>query len=225
MTAPSFETTAQFAVPMTLVTHPAPEGLNRDLRSLFLAREDSGHANPQPLMRIDAGLFESRFDLFKWPDPCVRELREFCWSSLFRVVAELNGYEPARMARLRGHADAWFHITRKGGYFGLHNHAMASWSGVYCVDPGVDHSGRADSGVLSFPHPNPGAGMYVDLATFSLRRPFTLAPRQFRLQPGQLLLFPSWLLHQVLPYQGEGERITVAFNAWFREEPASPRSA
>ena len=34
----------------------------------------------------------------------------------------------------------------------------------------------------------------------------------FDLQPGQLVLFPSWVQHQVMPFYGEGERITVAFN-------------
>lgn len=37
----------------------------------------------------------------------------------------------------------------------------------------------------------------------------------FKLEAGQLVLFPSWLNHQVLPHQGDGERIAVAFNTWF----------
>ena len=32
------------------------------------------------------------------------------------------------------------------------------------------------------------------------------------------MLFPSWILHDVKPYEGEGERITVAFNCWFSTE-------
>ena len=27
-----------------------------------------------------------------------------------------------------------------------------------------------------------------------------------------MVMFPSWLLHGVRPYQGEGERISIAFN-------------
>ena len=37
-------------------------------------------------------------------------------------------------------------------------------------------------------------------------------------QAGQLVIFPSWLMHEVLPYLGERERIVVAFNAWIRAE-------
>jgi Putative 2OG-Fe(II) oxygenase len=29
-------------------------------------------------------------------------------------------------------------------------------------------------------------------------------------------MFPSWVLHDVKPFEGEGERITIAFNCWFR---------
>src|SRR3546814_2978119 len=66
------------------------------------------------------------------------------WSSLYGLVGELNGYDDDFLRRLHINADAWFHITRNGGYFGLHNHPMASWSGVYCVDDGdSDEIGRA----------------------------------------------------------------------------------
>ena len=37
-----------------------------------------------------------------------------------------------------------------------------------------------------------------------------------KFEPGQLVLFPSWILHDVKPFEGEGERITVAFNCWFK---------
>ena len=41
------------------------------------------------------------------------------------------------------------------------------------------------------------------------------------MEAGQLVLFPSWVLHDVKPFEGEGERITVAFNCWFGlKEPA-----
>src|SRR3546814_9812138 len=33
-----------------------------------------------------------------------------------------------------------------------------------------------------------------------------------RPENGRLVAFPSWLYHQVTPYQGEGERISIAVN-------------
>lgn len=206
-----------FAIPFGLETLPDHESLNIELRALFLAREGEGRgfANPRPTMQINPSLFESRFDLFTWPEPAIRRLREFCWHNLYDLVARTTTLDPATLRQLTGHADAWFHITRRGGWFGLHNHPMASWSGVYCVDAGRDDGSRPDSGLLSFPHPARDGAMFVDPASRHLRLPFNYATRDFRLEPGQLLLFPSWLMHQVTPFAGDGERITVAFNAWF----------
>lgn len=212
-----------FAIPFGLSRVSAPEGLNMALRALFLEREAEGatYANRRATMQLDQGLFESRFDLFRWPEPCVRELREFCWQQLYHFVADLGGMDEQLVARLRGHADAWFHITRRGGHFGLHNHPMASWSGVYCVDPGASTS--KSGGLLSFPDPNGAAAMFKDPANQNLRLPYSQQTREYFLEPGQLLIFPSWLPHQVTPFAGEGVRITVAFNAWFQLDarPAS----
>ena len=33
-----------------------------------------------------------------------------------------------------------------------------------------------------------------------------------------IVMFPSWLLHHVHPYQGERPRISIAFNAAFKFE-------
>ena len=58
--------------------------------------------------------------------------------------------------------------------------------------------------------------MYQDAATAShARRLRLLESAHVKFEPGQLVLFPSWILHDVKPYEGEGERITVAFNCWF----------
>lgn len=216
---------SMFAVPSLLIDRPDSAALNRALRDLFLAREgQERYGNPAATMKIGPGLFESSFRLFDWPEQCVTQLRDFCWSSLYGLIGELNGYDDELLRRLHINADAWFHITRNGGYFGLHNHPMASWSGVYCVDDGgADVQNYPESGMLNFQHPNPTSAMYLDMAAANLRQPYSTSGRMFRLQPGQLIIFPSWLLHQVMPFHGAGERISVAFNAWFRLEGAMPQ--
>ncbi len=217
-----FEIVPQFAVPFVHVRHPDPAALNNRLRALFLNYEQGGDrfANPTPFVRRPDSLYESRFDLFSWPDPEISELRDFCWQNLFRAVAELNGHSPEFMRQLKVRASAWFHITRQGGFFGVHNHPMASWSGVYCVA----ESERADQcGVLSFINPNSTNNMYVDHSLMRLRKPFSYGNQDYRLSPGELVLFPSWVLHEVLPFGGDGERITVAFNAQFTHDGPTGR--
>jgi len=216
--SPAFRIFPGFAVPFAEVELPESRSLNAELRALFLEREGQGdtYRNPNPTVASRYAGFESRFDLFQWPEPGVVRLREFCVAALYRLVAELNGYSREDVQGLRMSADAWFHVTRRDGEFGLHNHPMASWSGVYCIDNGYGDA-EAESGELVFQHPTPTSGMFTDLGVFNIRAPWALAPRSYRLRPGQLVLFPSWVMHQVMPYRGPGERITVAFNAWFRK--------
>ena len=52
-------------------------------------------------------------------------------------------------------------------------------------------------------------GAHVDLGNAYLQPPHVDVPPV----AGQLLLFPSWLAHQALPYDGELERVVVSFNA------------
>lgn len=215
---------SMFAVPYVSAKHPEPGPLNAALKALFLAREAEGtrNANPVPLVARNASVYESRFTLFEWPDAPVQALRHWCWQQLYAAVGELNGYDLETLKRLDVANEAWFHITRRGGFFGMHNHAMASWSGVYCVDPGEDDGSYAESGQLTFLHPNPHTSMFMDRAISHLRPPFAYGNRAFTLEPGQLLLFPSWMLHEVKPFIGDGTRITVAFNCWFRYRDPNP---
>lgn len=224
MSAPSYQIAPAFAVPFVLCDHPDPAALNAQLRQLFLERESAGGAwaNPQPLVRRNEALWESNFQLFDWPDAPVAQLRDWCWQQLYRAIGELNGYTREELLRLHLAAESWFHITRKGGYFALHNHPMHSWSGVYCVAPGEDASGVEDSGLLSFVSPMAANTMYIDMAIARMSHPYAYGARNFRLRPGQLVMFPSWVLHEVRPYLGDGERITVAFNARFRMVGVEP---
>lgn len=217
-TQASFNILPGFAVPFAELELPNAAALNEQLRTLFVQRraQAAEYRNPAPTMKLQPEVFESRFDLFHWTEPCIVTLREFCNAALFKLVGELNGYSKQDLSGLVLHVDAWFHLTRPGGSFGQHNHPMASWSGVYCVDSGYGLD-EPESGELVFHHPTPAAGMFMDPGVARLRSPWAMAPKTYRLRPGQLVLFPSWVMHQVMPYRGVGERVTVAFNVWFRK--------
>jgi uncharacterized protein (TIGR02466 family) len=212
-----------FAVPFGFAKLDNCAALNQQLRTLFIARAAEGeqHANPRPLTQRNPQVFESNFGLFRSPDRCIQQLKEFCWGHLLKFVCDLNGYDEAARNRLLLYSDAWFHVTRRGGFFGLHHHPNASWSGVYCVDPGRHDPGKRDSGLLSFMNPAITSAMYVDAANANLSGAFAYNIRHVQFEPGQLVLFPSWVMHDVKPYEGEGERVTVAFNCWFQMKDAA----
>lgn len=206
-----------FAVPMALSRYPHHERLNPALRALALELEAQGPAaaNKNPLTVRNPALFETHFDLFRMDHPALAEIKAFCWNQLVSVISYLNGYDAATLRRLQLYNDAWLHVTRRGGFFGLHNHPNASWSGVYCVSPGQHDPGRRSSGALTFVNPATMSAMHLDAGNGRMTMPFDLGLRTVHFEAGQLLLFPSWVLHDVKPFEGEGERITLAFNCWF----------
>lgn len=224
--ADQFEIMPAFAVPLVSCRMESPKALNTELTELFerCAAEGDKYSNPEPFVARNPALFESNFTLFDWPQDCVQRLREFCLGQLYRVIAELNGYDVNTLRRLHVALESWFHITRSGGYFGAHNHPMHSWSGVYCVQHDGDDP-ESSSGRLTFINPLATSTTFIDTSIAKMRPPFGYGMRRLRLEPGQLVLFPSWLLHEVMPYEGSTRRITVAFNARFKLAGAQPVDA
>jgi uncharacterized protein (TIGR02466 family) len=205
------------AVPFAFGAYPGHVALNEALKRVLFSMERSGSAaNPGPRTERNRAVFESHFNLFRESDPAIQELKAFCWDQLLNLVAQVNGYDVATAGRLEIFNDCWFHVTRRGGFFGLHNHPNASWSGVYCVDPGRHDPDKSSSGVLSFVNPMLMNFMHVDAGNSKIQPPFGNQITTFSLAPGALILFPSWVLHDVKPFEGEGERITVAFNCWLK---------
>lgn len=209
------ELTPAFAVPIAHAFLKPCDSLNRELEKLFLERETQEFRNPAPAHNPQAEMFESRVDLFTWPEPCIRALRDFMLESVFRVAMAASATAPGDFARLRLSNHTWFHVTRHTGYFVSHNHALASWSAVYCVKDGADTAGAPRGGVLRLFDTRGGADAFLDLANQRLRQPFAVGDLDLQLRPGQLVIFPSYLFHEVTPYYGQDVRITVASNCWF----------
>jgi uncharacterized protein (TIGR02466 family) len=214
------EVTPFFAVPIGRLSLPDHEPLCDALEALFLARAAEGEAwrHQKYIDTMHGELFESRFDLFRWPDPPVRELAGLCHQALALHVRHLNGYDDDAMARLRFDYHAWFHITRRHGYQGQHNHPNASWSGIFCVHPGDEVPDRPDSGLVRFHDPRTHIDMYSDAGNRNLQPPWTMGTVDWRHRRGQLVLFPSYLRHEIYPYAGEHPRVVVAFNCWITPE-------
>ncbi len=204
-----------FAVPIVESRLDPCERLNRELAALFLARETEEYRNPTPSHIAQREVFESRFNLFRWPEGCVQELRRFMLDTVARSVLALTTLTPAALGGLTFQNHTWVHITRHAGSFVAHNHPMASWSAVYCVSAGEEVPDRPESGILRFFPPRAGANAYLDPANESLKPPYRVRMSEFRLREGQIVVFPSYLFHEVTPFYGRDLRITVATNCWF----------
>jgi predicted 2-oxoglutarate/Fe(II)-dependent dioxygenase YbiX len=71
------------------------------------------------------------------------------------------------------------------------------------------------SGALRFFDTRVGANAFQDAGNAKLTSAFSVGQRDFQLRAGQLVIFPSYVFHEVAPFYGRDARITVATNCWF----------
>ena len=206
-----------FAVPIMQLQAPNAGQLNQALTIKLLEWEkNESTRSSAPTAVPRRAVYESDFSLFRREDPDIQQLARFCLSAIGQMAKEINGYSDQEMQQLRIYDHSWYHVTRYGGYFGSHNHPMASWSGVYCVAPGSSLPPEQRGGILRFLEARTTAGMYLDPGNAYMASPYTFGDLDYPLEAGTIVLFPSFLQHEVTPFWGDGERITVAFNCWFR---------
>lgn len=99
----------------------------------------------------------------------------------------------------------WVNLLKGGGHHGAHIHPHSILSGTLYVEV------PDGSGGIRFEDPRLPMMMAAPIrrtdAPEALQPFVTVHPR-----PGQLLLWESWLRHEVLPGTGRGERLSVSFN-------------
>lgn len=190
-----------FPTPVAMHDWPDSEALNRALAEAILAEE----AETPSLSRSNVGGWHSPMDWLTRPLPPQQRLM----GRIRRMVGELTGIV-MRPGRHRFSVEGWANVLRRGQYNSLHLHPNATWSGVYYVTgnpPPAEGEGSPEfSGKIEFTDPRPGAS-----ATYMIEN--TMQRRvMFNPGPGTMLVFPSWLQHQVHPYHGPVPRISIAFN-------------
>lgn len=182
--------------------------VNAELKRLVLEAErttpSDTHAN--------AGGWHSRPDLFDWPAAAVATLRGWVLEAVDHMIRSTLDYMRATGMTKTFHGQVrltgWANVSRKHNYHRLHNHPGHSWSGVYYV---------TDGGLPDPIHPLSGTLELIDPRPFTEMTPTPGDPYGQRIvirpQAGLMMLFPSFLYHLVNQYAGDGERISIAFNA------------
>ena len=181
-----------------------PIHLNADLeqlaRTLMADSKNSTH-------RTNFGGWHYAFDFFDLKEPVVQEFRGQMEQ---HVQAFLNHFRPEDRKkkdqfRLRG----WININKPGDFNTLHSHPGCFLSATYYVKVPAGMKG----GEIYFRDPRgPAVAMYetpgIDLPWVGSGLGIPVTPAT-----GKLLIFPSWLEHRVEAFAGDGERISIAFNA------------
>lgn len=105
--------------------------------------------------------------------------------------------------------DCWANVMPQGVVHGLHLHPLSTLSGTYYVQVPRGSSG------IKFEDPRLDRMMAAPPRRVRARAA-NRAWVEFEARAGQVILFESWLRHEVPPNPGRGERISVSFNyGWF----------
>ena len=92
----------------------------------------------------------------------------------------------------------WVNLLKSGGHHSGHLHPHSIISGTFYVEV------PTGSGAIRFEDPR------LPLMMAAPPRPATFVTVEPR--PGLLLMWESWLRHEVLPGNGKGERLSISFN-------------
>lgn len=146
--------------------------------------------------------------LFARPDAALKTFSADLMRAVEAAVAALP-HDPSHpfLGRPRDalrFAGSWsVRLTGDGGHHVPHFH-NAGWlsSAYYAALPSEMIAAPADSTAGHIQFGSPPAGLGLDLPPRRIVRP----------EPGRLVLFPSYLWHETLPFPGEGTRLTAAFD-------------
>lgn len=190
---------------------PAHEELQQPLTELMyqLKAQQQTAVDSEVAVFAKHALFESELNLLEHSDASIVRLRahiEELVGMVAHVVNEAHWPEDAQPKV--DIIESWYHITENGGYHDTHSHPNCSWCGIYYLQEGeCSIDGR--NGVNRFYDPRHGADHYQDAGTAYLSADGFM---DFAPQPGQIIVFPSYLKHAAMPYFGNKDRIVLAFN-------------
>jgi uncharacterized protein (TIGR02466 family) len=127
-----------------------------------------------------------------------------------QVQRFLNEVEPVEGHALLGHRpdefelEMWATVLTDGGEHPEHSHEDAWLSGVYYCSTGFMAEDSSD--------PRAGWIRFAGFAQYTQDETYLSKIRVEQPREGAMFLFPSYFLHQTIPFNVEGYRISIAFD-------------
>jgi len=187
---------ALFPTPLILDQVDGAAKLNATLREMIANKRAEN-----PGVRLsNRGGWQSAHDFASWSGDEGRALIQRALE-LATAHTQRADRSPPRWA-----VDAWANVSGPGGFNMPHVHGGTYWAVVYYVAVGQGEGGQL---VLHDPR-MPGLRMHAP----GLRFKGMGVDLRAEIKPaeGLMLLFPGWLSHSVEPWEGTGERVSVAMN-------------
>jgi uncharacterized protein (TIGR02466 family) len=195
-----------FGTPIIVFDVPDPESINAILRGRILERRSTD----QGVVRSNVGNWHSAEDFAEWGSRGAQVLAQ----TFGGICSGLTEVPQSGPNGLRWVVRMWANVSERGAFNRQHCHPGAYWSGVYYVSDGRSIPDEEVGGelVLHSPHETVSS-MYAPDVHIRLPDGPRLSPTMtIRPRPGLGVVFPSWIVHEVDPYYGEGIRISVALN-------------
>lgn len=159
-----------------------------------LARDDQAGRRWSSEQRYDGYTSYASLNDLPRRDPAFSDLAKHLSRHAATFARECS-FELAKKLRLDS---VWVNLLNAGGHHSGHIHPHGVISGTFYVEA------PEGSGPIRFEDPR------LPLMMAAPQRPDTFVTAQPR--PGLLLLWESWLRHEVLPGSGRGQRLSVSFN-------------
>lgn len=183
------------------------------LNAALLAEGERMRAESAGVSKSNRGGWHSEGNLFDQDVPCIAHLRALAEDAVLDATRKVT--EKVDPGALRLRLFAWMNANPPGGFNAPHTHPGAHWSGVYYVSQPEVEAGT--SGMIEFLDPR------SDLPHWRLLKSPAFRPKKkIRPAAGELVIFPSYLVHWVYPNETGEDRVTVAFNATFSKGKADP---
>lgn len=194
-----------FSTPVVTLDVADSGTLNSELRATIEQREKT-HPGTQ---HSNLGGWQSDWDMDRWGGAAAIKLLAIGRNTANRITTNRQG----QAVTITWRANMWANVNRTGHANEFHSHPGSFWSGVYYVADGGSDADPSLGGELEFMDPRgPGPAMYAPHLAFGSAGLSVGANETIRPKAGRLVMFPAWLLHQVRPYTGKAERISIAFN-------------
>ena len=196
-----------FETPLITGRLPDAEALNAELKSTILRRR----AADPGVRRSNWFGWQSQTDMVEWGGAAAEALTDY----FLEPLQSFHRARPGPMPAFLWSVEMWANVSVKGSANEAHTHPRAMWSAVYYVDAGDSGPEAQVGGELVLYDPRLPASRMLPF-DLRYRRPDGQVYHSLSAVqpiPGNLVMFPPWLLHSVHPYHGEAERISIAMNA------------
>ena len=216
-------------IPTLSVEIKEAEKLNEKLARIILKKEHDVISKGKPTKV--AGLAEGltahwlEYNVLNWDDPEISEFRQHVLTGLRRYL-ELIGDPDSPEMKVSG-ISCWANVLRYGQALEVHHHDPAFVSMHYHVqngnDPDAELSPEAEQqnsgstvyfrpGFMERSHGGKAAGLS---SPWDENWRISASPTE-----GKLFFFPSYIRHEVRPYMGKTQRISIALDVFLKKQNA-----